>query len=45
VVKEKKILIKIKNALVIPDMYYGWSQKAGEYGIDLMEKEKFDVIF
>lgn len=41
----KKILRKIKNSVVIPDMYYGWAKKAGEYGIKLMEKEKFDVIF
>lgn len=41
----KKFLRRIKNSLVIPDMYYGWARKAGRYGIDLMEKEKFDVIF
>jgi hypothetical protein len=41
----KKVLRRIKNALVIPDMYYMWARKAGKYGIDLMEKEKFDVIF
>ncbi|BCZ48362.1 hypothetical protein psyc5s11_44290 [Clostridium gelidum] len=41
----KKVLRKIKNAIVIPDMYYGWAIKAGKYGIDLMGKEKFDVIF
>ncbi|NME82400.1 glycosyl transferase group 1 [Clostridium sp. SM-530-WT-3G] len=41
----KKILRKVKNALVIPDMYYVWSKKAGEYGRELMKKEKFDVIF
>ena len=41
----KKILRKAKNTLVIPDMYYAWSKKAGEYGRILMEKEKFDVIF
>jgi len=41
----KKLLRRIKNALVIPDMYYAWARKAGKYGIDLMEKEKFDVIF
>jgi len=41
----KKILRRIKNAIVIPDMYYGWAIKAGKYGIDLMGKEKFDVIF
>lgn len=41
----KRVLRKIKNSLVIPDMYYGWSKKAGLYGRMLMEKEKFDVIF
>lgn len=41
----RKVLRKIKNAVVIPDMYYGWAKKAGKYGIDLMKKEKFDVIF
>lgn len=45
IVKSKKILRKIKNVLVIPDMYYGWAKKAGKYGKNLMEKEKFDVIF
>lgn len=40
-----KILRKIKNTVVIPDMYYGWARKAGRYGIELMVKEKFDVIF
>lgn len=41
----RKFLRKVKNSLVIPDMYYGWSKKAGAYGKILMEKEKFDVIF
>ena len=41
----RKILRRVKNAIVIPDMYYGWARKAGKYGITLMEKEKFDVIF
>jgi hypothetical protein len=41
----KKILRRIKNAIVIPDMYYGWAIKAGKYGIDLMRKENFNVIF
>ncbi|MVX65952.1 glycosyl transferase group 1 [Clostridium chromiireducens] len=40
-----RVLRRIKNAMVIPDMYYGWARKAAVYGIDLMEKEKFDVIF
>lgn len=44
-VKKLKVLRNIKNAVVIPDMYYAWSKKASKVGIDLMEKEKFDVIF
>ena len=43
--KTKKILRKVKNALVIPDMYYGWAIKAGDYGVALMANEKFDAIF
>ena len=43
--KSRKLLRKIKNSIVIPDMYYGWAKNAGKYGIELMEKEKFDVIF
>lgn len=43
--KSRKILRKIKNALAIPDMYYGWARKAGKYGEALMNTEKFDVIF
>ncbi|OOM74341.1 hypothetical protein CLPUN_40460 [Clostridium puniceum] len=43
--KGKRLLRRLKNALVIPDMYYGWARKAGDYGIALMVKEKFDVIF
>ncbi|MCR4943763.1 MAG: glycosyltransferase [Clostridium sp.] len=44
-VKKMKLLRSIKNAVVIPDMYYHWSKTAGEFGIELMKKEKFDVIF
>ena len=40
-----KILRKVKNMVAIPDMYYNWAKKASEYGIRLMEKEKFDVMF
>lgn len=43
--KKNKVLRKIKNSLVIPDMYYGWAKKASIYGINLMKNEKFDVIF
>ena len=41
----KKILRKIKNAVVIPDMYYGWAKNSSKYGIKLIEDEKIDVIF
>lgn len=44
-VKKIKVLRSIKNAIVIPDMYYNWSKKAAKFGIELMENEKFDVIF
>ncbi|NFN44677.1 glycosyltransferase family 4 protein [Clostridium botulinum] len=44
-IKNRKFLRKIKNAFVIPDMYYGWVKKAAKYGIQLMQQEKFDVIF
>ena len=40
-----KILKKVKNIVAVPDMYYMWAKKASKYGIELMEKEKFDVIF
>lgn len=43
--RKRKILRKIKNALVIPDMYYGWSKKASKYAAKLMQTEKFDVFF
>ncbi|HEY5524302.1 MAG TPA: glycosyl transferase group 1, partial [Clostridium sp.] len=44
-IKKMKFLRKIKNAVVIPDMYYGWAKKASRYGIELMKKECFNVIF
>ncbi len=40
-----KLMRKIKNKIIFPDMYYNWSFKASNYGIELMNKEKFDVIF
>lgn len=40
-----KLMRKIKNKIIFPDMYYNWSFKAAKYGKELMEKEKFDVIF
>ena len=44
-IKKMKFLRSIKNAVVIPDMYYSWAKKAGKYGIELMKKENFDLIF
>lgn len=44
-IKKLKFLRSVKNAVVIPDMYYSWAKTASKYGIELMEKEKFDVIF
>ncbi|AGX42236.1 glycosyl transferase group 1 [Clostridium saccharobutylicum] len=41
----RKVLRKVKNGLVIPDMYYGWAKKAAVYGKELIEREKIDVIF
>ncbi len=41
----KKILRKIKNACVIPDMYFGWANKAAEYGKHLIYEENIDTIF
>ena len=41
----RKILRKIKNSIVIPDMYYNWSIKASKVGIEIVKKEKIDVIF
>lgn len=41
----KNILRKGKKIIAIPDMYLNWSRKASQYGIELMKKEKFDVIF
>ena len=40
-----RVLRKIKNIVAIPDMYYNWSKSAGKYGVDLMSKENFDVMF
>lgn len=42
---KNRLLRKIKNAVAVPDMYYYWSIKASKYGIKLMEKENFDIMF
>ena len=41
----KNILKKGKSLVAIPDMYFNWAKEASKYGIELMKKEKFDVIF
>ena len=41
---KRKILRKIKNQLVIPDMYYNWTIKASKVGMEIVEKENIDVI-
>ena len=43
--KIKGILRKAKSIFAIPDIYLYWAIKASGYGIKLMEKEKFDVMF
>ena len=41
----KSLLKKIKKLFAIPDMYLYWAIKASKYGIKLMERENFDVMF
>ena len=43
--KKFKYLQRIKKNFAIPDMYIGWARKAGKYAVQIMKKEKFDVIF
>lgn len=43
--KRISFLKKVKSVVVSPDMYYNWSFTASKYGIELMKKEKFNVIF
>ncbi|MGL5149068.1 MAG: glycosyltransferase [Clostridium sp.] len=40
----KTVLRKIKNAIVIPDMYFSWAKNAAKYGIELLKNKKYDVI-
>lgn len=41
----KTFLKKGKKLVAIPDMYLSWARKASQYGIELNNKENFDVIF
>ena len=39
------MLKKGKSIIAVPDMYFNWAKAASKYGIELMKKEKFDVMF
>jgi len=41
----KSMLKKGKSIIAVPDMYFNWAKAALKYGIELMKKEKFDVMF
>lgn len=41
----KSMLKKGKSIISVPDMYFNWAKAASKYGIELMKKEKFDVMF
>ena len=41
----KELLKKGKKIIAIPDMYLNWARKASKVGLELMDKERFDVIF
>ena len=41
----KSMLKKGKYIIAVPDMYFNWAKAASKYGIELMKKEKFDVMF
>ena len=40
-----KVLRKLKNSFVIPDMYISWANEAAKTGIELNKTVKFDVMF
>ena len=41
----KGLLKRGKKLIATPDMYLNWARKASKVGLELMEKENFDVIF
>lgn len=43
--KIKGLLRKIKKIFAVPDMYLYWAINASKYGVRLMAKENFDVMF
>lgn len=44
-IKIMKVLRKIKNSIVIPDMYRGFAKNAAKYVLELQKSVKFDVLF
>lgn len=41
----KTLLKKGKSIVAVPDMYFNWAKYASKYGIELVKREKFDVMF
>ena len=41
----KTLLKKGKSIVAVPDMYFNWAKSASKYGIVLVKREKFDVMF
>ena len=41
----KTLLKKGKSIVAIPDMYFNWAKSASKYGIELVKRENFDVMF
>ena len=41
----KALLRKGKSIVAIPDMYFNWAKAASKYGIELVKREKFYVMF
>lgn len=41
----KKNLKKAKAIVAVPDMYLNWARRASKYGIELVKKNNYDVIF
>lgn len=41
----KTLLKKGKSIVAVPDMYFNWAKSASKYGIELVKRETFDVMF
>ena len=41
----KTLLKKGKSIVAVPDMYFNWAKSASKYGIELIKRENFDVMF